>query len=100
VDRLLGPRQPAGYHVEVRSHNAVAAAVAQGRADWGLAIATVAGEVGLGFLPLREEEFDFAVPRARLARPAVQAFVRLLAEPDTRDLLVGRGFRPAGPPSA
>ena len=42
IDRLLGGRKPPGYAVEARSHNAVAAAVAQGRADWGLAIAPVA----------------------------------------------------------
>ena len=46
-----------------KSHNAVAAAVAQGRADWGVAIATVAEGAGLGFLPLQEEQFDFVIPR-------------------------------------
>ncbi|MFA5027231.1 MAG: molybdopterin biosynthesis protein [Candidatus Methylomirabilota bacterium] len=97
IDRLLQadgtPRQPPGFYVEVKSHNAVAAAVAQGRADWGIAIETVARDAGLAFLPLREEEFDFAVPRARRHRPAVQAFCRLLAEPEARALLERHGFR-------
>ena len=39
IDRLLGGARPAGYAVQPKSHNAVAAAVAQGRADWGVAIA-------------------------------------------------------------
>jgi putative molybdopterin biosynthesis protein len=100
VDRLLGTQQPPGYHVEVRSHNAVAAAVAQGRADWGLAIATVAAEADLGFLPLREEEFDFAIPRSRLERAPVQAFVGLLSEPATGELLARSGFRAGRQPLA
>src|SRR5262249_17083317 len=60
IDRLLTRAgeslQPAGFHVEVKSHNAVAAAVAQSRADWGIGIETVARDAGLGFIPLREEE--------------------------------------------
>jgi putative molybdopterin biosynthesis protein len=94
IDGLLGGARPAGYLAEARSHNAVAAAVAQGRADWGVAIAPVARAYGLGFLPLREEQYDFVVPRARRQRPAVRAFVDLLAEAATRQALRERGFRP------
>jgi putative molybdopterin biosynthesis protein len=97
IDRLLqvgeARRQPPGFYVEVKSHNAVAAAVAQARADWGIAIETVARDAGLGFLPLREEEFDFVISTARQHRPAVQAFCQLLAEPATRELLARHGFQ-------
>ena len=93
IDRLLGDQRPAGYGVQTKSHNAVAAAVAQGRADWGLAIDTVARQYGLAFIPVQEEHYDFAVPRARLARPAVQAFKGLLAEPAVRARLRDLGFR-------
>ena len=92
IDRLLGGARPPGHLTEARSHNAVAAAVAQGRADWGVAIATVARDVGLGFLPLQAEQFDFAVPRARWDRPAVRAFREVLAESATREALSGLGF--------
>ena len=34
IDRLLGRARPDGYWNQPRSHNAVAAAVAQERADW------------------------------------------------------------------
>jgi putative molybdopterin biosynthesis protein len=99
IDRILGDdsgtKQPPGYYVEVKSHNAVAAAVAQGRADWGIAIEPVARDAGLGFIPLREEEFDFAIPIARRDRPAVRSFVELLADPATRELLKSHGFQPA-----
>ena len=47
IDRLVGKARPAGYGNQPRSHNAVAAAVAQGRADWGVAIASVAAMYGL-----------------------------------------------------
>src|SRR5262249_5305781 len=42
LDGLLRGRRPPGSAVEARSHNAVTAAVAQGRADWGVAIGPVA----------------------------------------------------------
>ena len=38
IDRLLAGRRPRGYAVEARSHNAVAAALQQSRADWGVVI--------------------------------------------------------------
>ena len=34
IDRMLGQARPDGYWNQPRSHNAVAAAVAQERADW------------------------------------------------------------------
>jgi putative molybdopterin biosynthesis protein len=93
IDQLLGERRPPGFAYEPRSHNAVAAAVAQGRADWGVAIEPVAKQAGLRFEPLRAEHYDFAVPEARLQRPAVRALVRLL-EPGShvRDQLRVLGF--------
>src|ERR1051326_1328397 len=78
IDRLLGPARPEGYWNQPRSHNAVAAAVAQHRADWGVTIAPVAHAAGLGFIPLAEEHYDFAVVSARKERPAVQAFLESL----------------------
>jgi putative molybdopterin biosynthesis protein len=78
IDRLLGDRRPPGFAYETRSHYAVAAAVAQKRADWGVSIETVARGAGLRFRPLRAEHYDFAVPAARWERPAVRALRRLL----------------------
>jgi putative molybdopterin biosynthesis protein len=92
IDRLLGNAKPPGYLTEARSHNAVVAAVAQGRADWGVAIETVAKAVGLAFLPMQQEQYDFVVPRRRWDRPAVAVFRRLLGEPATRRALAEMGF--------
>jgi len=71
IDQLLGERRPAGYAYEPRSHYAVAAAVSQGRADWGVTIEPVAVQAGLRFRPLRAELYDFAVPVDRWDEPAV-----------------------------
>lgn len=97
IDRWLGGARPAGYGLQTKSHNAVAAAVAQRRADWGLAIDTVARSYELGFIPLQEERYDFVVPRARLARAPVQAFRELLAAESTRQALRELGFRVDAP---
>jgi putative molybdopterin biosynthesis protein len=92
IDELLAGSKPPGYATEARTHNAVAASVAQGRADWGVAIRNVAEGAGLAFLPLRFEHFDFVIPASRLERPAVKALVQLLHEPEIRDGLARRGF--------
>jgi putative molybdopterin biosynthesis protein len=97
IDRLLGGARPDGYWNQPKSHNAVAAAVAQGRADWGVAIAPVARAYGLGFTPLAEEHYDFALVGARRERPAVRAFLALLAEPETAAILARLGFARAAP---
>ena len=89
----VGTRRPAGYGVQTKSHNAVAAAVAQERADWGIAIDTVARQYGLAFTPLKEERYDFIVPTARLARAPVKAFCALLEDREVRRELAALGFR-------
>jgi molybdopterin molybdotransferase/putative molybdopterin biosynthesis protein len=95
IDRLLGGARPDGYWNQPRSHNAVAAAVAQHRADWGMTIAPVAHASNLGFIPFAEEHYDFALVKARKQRSAVQAFLDALASEAGRAALKQAGFRPA-----
>ena len=92
IDRLLGGTRPPGYAVQPRNHNAVAAAVVQRRADWGVTLQTVARDAGLGFLPVQHEQYDFVVPHARAGRLAVFAFKALLQQPATRDALTRLGM--------
>ena len=73
--------------MQVKSHNAVAAAIANGRADWGVAIAPVARLYGLATLPLQAERYDFLCPQTRRTRPAVIAFKELLGSPLIRKRL-------------
>jgi putative molybdopterin biosynthesis protein len=95
IDKLLGGARPAGYANQPRSHNAVAAAIAQGRADWGIAIQSVAHLYGLQFLPVAPESYDFIVPDARRTRPAVQAFLAALRDEKTRQQIRALGMEPS-----
>ena len=81
IDRLLGGAKPPGYAVQPRNHNAVAASVVQGRADWGMTLDTIAQSAGLGFIPVQHEQYDFVVPTARAERPGVTAFRKRLPIP-------------------
>ncbi|HXZ21784.1 MAG TPA: substrate-binding domain-containing protein, partial [Pseudolabrys sp.] len=95
IDKLLNGARPPGYANQPKSHNAVAAAVAQERADWGLAIEPVAKLYGLGFLPVSPEHYDFLVVENRRQRPAVQAFLALLREETTRKRIRALGMEPS-----
>ncbi len=99
VDGLLQGRRPAGYANQPRSHNAVAAAIAQNRADWGVAIEPVARMYGLSFLPIAPEHYDFLLIEARRERPAVQAFLEVLRDDATRARIRALGMEPADQPS-
>jgi putative molybdopterin biosynthesis protein len=95
IDKLLEGARPPGYANQPKSHNAVAAAIAQGRADWGVAIEPVAKLYGLGFLPVAPEQYDFLVVESRRERAAVQAFLAALRDPATRARIVALGMRPS-----
>lgn len=96
IDQLLGGARPPGYGNQPRSHNAVAAAVSQGRADWGIAIQSVAWLYDLAFLPLAPEHYDFLLVESRRDSPAVRAFLAALREPEVREKIAALGMRPAG----
>ena len=95
IDRLLGGKRPPGYANQPKSHNAVAAAIAQGRADWGLAIEPVAKLYGLGFLAVAPEHYDFLLVETRRERPAVQAFLAVLHDEAVRARIRALGMQPA-----
>ena len=80
IDRLLAGARPQGYWNQPNSHNAVAASIAQGRADWGIAIKPVAEALGLGFLPVADEHYDFAVWEDPRDGAAIAAFTVALAQ--------------------
>jgi putative molybdopterin biosynthesis protein len=94
TDKLLGGARPAGYANQPKSHNAVATAIAQGRADWGLAIEPVAKLYGLGFLPVSPEHYDFLVVDNRRERPGVQVFLAALRDDRVRARIAALGMEP------
>lgn len=82
-----------GYRVQTKSHNAVAAAVSQGRADWGIAIESVAKSYGLGMIPVRVERYDFIVPESRRSSAVVKEFETILNSPDVVERLEILGLK-------
>lgn len=96
VDNMLSGARPSGYSNQPRSHNAVAAAIAQGRADWGIAIEPVARLYKLAFLPIAPEEYDFLLVERRSERPAVKAFVEALKNSNVIAQIRELGMEPFG----
>lgn len=93
IDDLLEGARPPGYWNQPRSHNAVAAAIAQERADWGVAIKPVADALGLGFIPLAAEHYDFAVQERSRNLAAITAFEEALSR--SQQALRALGFEPS-----
>jgi putative molybdopterin biosynthesis protein len=96
MDQKLKGARPPGYANQPKSHNAVAAAIAQGRADWGLAIEPVARMYGLAFIPVAPEEYDFIMVESWRARPGVAAFREVLRDDAVRNRIRALGMKPAG----
>jgi len=83
--------QVAGYDREEYTHWAVAMAVRSGLADTGLGIASAATTMGLDFVPLEEEEFDFLVPVENLSHRGVNALLEILATARFRSRVLALG---------
>jgi putative molybdopterin biosynthesis protein len=84
LDRELGrfgldPESIAGYETRATGHLEVAAAVAAGLADAGVASEPAALAYGLTFLPLAEERFDLVIPAAQAGAREVQGLMRALS---------------------
>jgi putative molybdopterin biosynthesis protein len=82
-----------GYDTEARSHNAVAASIALRKADWGLAIDTVARDYHLAFTFMQDEQYDFVIPLDKLSQPAIRGFLELLRSDTAQAGLTQLGFR-------
>ena len=78
-----------GYDVEVSRHMDVGLAIMGGRADAGPGIRTVATLLGLGFFPLRWEQFDLIVLRESYFDRRVQGFLGLLQGSSLKRLASG-----------
>ena len=74
----------------------MAAAVAQARADWGVAIEPVAKMYGLGFLPLAPEHYDFLLVESRRERPGgARRSSRRCATAERGERIAALGMQPA-----
>ncbi len=80
LDRLLAEAGIAAEslttaQVPVRSETDVGLAILEGAADAGLAVASVAKSLKLGFVPLHRERFDLAIDRRAYFEPPIQALL-------------------------
>jgi putative molybdopterin biosynthesis protein len=75
---LSGP-DLAGYDTTAAGHLEVAAAIAAGLADVGVASEPAALAYGLAFVPLAAERFDLVIPAGQTGTREVQALLRVLS---------------------
>src|SRR5262249_11287326 len=74
----IDPAAIRGYENEELTHGAVAAHVASGSADAGIAIQAAATQFGLDFVPIVKEHYYLAVHRDLLLKPEVEYLLGLL----------------------
>ena len=85
LDELLPDRRPP-RHIAY-GHRGVAEAVRCGWADIGVCLRLVSEEAGLGFLGVREEEYDFCYPAELEGDPRIQALVETVRSSSYRGVL-------------
>ncbi len=67
-----------GYDRELPSHLSVGIAVLSGQADVALGIETAAVQLGLDFIPLRQERFDLLIHKNVFFAKSVQLFIGII----------------------
>lgn len=80
-----------GYDREAATHMAVAAAVQGGSADAGMGILSAAKALGLDFIEVGNEEYDFAVPVKYLELEHIQKFISVLKSDKFKEKLYELG---------
>jgi putative molybdopterin biosynthesis protein len=95
-DNGIDPAELPGYDTRATGHLEVAAAIAAGIADVGVASEPAALAYGLAFVPLTEERFDLVIPAAQAGSREVQAMLRVLSSPWLLDQLASLpGYDPS-----
>ena len=95
----ISPESIPGYPQEEYTHLTVAAAVASGRADCGLAIAAAAQALALDFIPLFKERYDLVIPLEYADSELLAPLMDLLADSEFRTMvaaLPGYDLAPMG----
>ncbi len=82
-----------GYEIEAKTHTSVAVAVLSGKADVGLGIKSVAEMYGLDFIPVRAEEYDFALKKEKLNKESVRKFLETLRSEEFAEEIEKLGMR-------
>jgi molybdate-binding protein len=92
----IDPAEVPGYDTRATGHLEVAAAIAAGVADVGVASEPAALAYGLAFVPLTQERFDLVIPTEQAGSREVQAMLRVLSSPWLREQLASLpGYDPS-----
>jgi putative molybdopterin biosynthesis protein len=83
------PQAIQGYDQEEYTHLAVAAAVASGRADCGLAVTAAAKALDLDFVPLFNERYDLVIPEPFWGSALLQPIFDLMQTAAFRSAVAG-----------
>ena len=85
-----------GYDTRATGHLQVAASIAAGLADAGIASEPAARAYGLAFIPLAAEHFDLVIPAGQFASREVQGLLKILSSAWLVDQLANLpGYDPA-----
>lgn len=80
-----------GYSSQVSTHTAVAAAIAEGKADVGFGLEASALTFDLTFLPLVSERYDLVIPEENFQNPAMQKLANWLNSPSAHEFIATIG---------
>lgn len=89
--KKINPGLIKGYEREEFNHLAVAAAVQAGSADAGLGIKAAAKALGVGFIPLAQENYDLAIPASFFHTPPCQALLEAINSKEFKKALASMG---------
>ena len=92
----IGAAQISGYGTQATGHLQVAASIAAGLADVGVASEPAALAFGLAFVPLAAEHFDLVIPAEQVGGREVQGLLKVLSSRWLLDQLASLpGYDPA-----
>ena len=80
-----------GYQTEAQTHSEIARAIAEERADVGLAVQAAATSYHLDFIPLTTERYDFVIPAANWEHPTIQMLAKQLKSADFKQRIENLG---------
>ncbi|MBQ2205051.1 MAG: molybdopterin biosynthesis protein, partial [Lachnospiraceae bacterium] len=95
----IDPKSIDGYDKEASTHMAVAAQVASPYADMGIGVKSAADSMGLDFIEIGVEEYDFAIKTNNLTDLKIKKFIEVLTSNELKEKLEeigGYGFRQTG----
>lgn len=81
----ISKEEVVGYDKEYTTHLAVASAVLNGVADCGMAVLSAANIMGLNFIPVGEESYDFLVRANMLNDPRIKEFIAIIQSKEFKE---------------